>query len=99
MTREVELVDALRGCVEHMEWSTTQGKAAYEAARRAIDGVSVGADGERIEFLENLAKQSRTGISLDWSPEEGYRFMSFHKIDAGQRNVRAAIDAAMALRR
>lgn len=55
-------------------------------------------DAERIEFLEQWSKQSRTGVSLDWSPEDGYRVMTFHKLDGGQGNVRAAIDAAMALR-
>lgn len=55
-------------------------------------------DKERIEFLEKWAKDSRTGVSLEWSPEEGYRVMTFHKVDRGQLTARDAIDAAMALR-
>lgn len=31
-----ELLEALTGCIEHMEYSTPQGKAAYETARAAI---------------------------------------------------------------
>lgn len=31
-----ELVEALRGCIEHMEWSTEHGEAAYQHARSAI---------------------------------------------------------------
>jgi len=31
-----DLLEALSGCVEHMEHSTPQGQAAYEAARTAI---------------------------------------------------------------
>ena len=27
----------LRDCIEHMEWSTPQGKSAWEAAKRATD--------------------------------------------------------------
>lgn len=37
---EAEAAEALRaalvGCIEHMEWSTPQGKAAYEAAKIAL---------------------------------------------------------------
>lgn len=33
-----EMEGALRGCVEHMEWSTPQGKAAYEAACKILEG-------------------------------------------------------------
>ncbi len=56
-------------------------------------------DTARINFVEQQAKQSRTGVSVEWTSDEGYRFMSFHKVDRGQDNARAAIDAAMALRR
>lgn len=31
-----DLHEALQGCIEHMEHSTPQGKAAYEAARSAL---------------------------------------------------------------
>lgn len=55
-------------------------------------------DTDRIAFLEEWAKHSRTGVSLEWSPEEGFRLMTFHKIHRGQASVRDAIDAAMALR-
>jgi hypothetical protein len=55
-------------------------------------------DSERLEFIERAAKRSRTGVSIEWSPEDGWRFMTFHKVDGGQSNIRAAIDAARALR-
>lgn len=31
-----ELLEALRDCTEHMEWSTREGQQAYKAARAAI---------------------------------------------------------------
>lgn len=31
-----ELLEAIRGVIEHMEWSTDQGEAAYQFARAAI---------------------------------------------------------------
>lgn len=55
-------------------------------------------DTVRLNFLEEQAKQSRTGASLDWSPEDGYRFMTFHRVDNGQSTARDAIDAAIRLR-
>lgn len=55
-------------------------------------------DSERLDFLEQWAKRSRTGVSLEWSPEDAFRFMTFHKVDSGQPNVRASIDAARGLR-
>lgn len=33
---EKRLEAALRGCLEHMEWSTPQGRAAYEEGRAAL---------------------------------------------------------------
>lgn len=31
-----ELLEALGGCIQHMEWSTPQGRAAYETAKATI---------------------------------------------------------------
>lgn len=63
---------------------------------------ALGAEGvldiARLNFVEKWAKQSRTGVSIEWSPEDGYRFMTFHKVDRGQESARSAIDAAIALR-
>ncbi len=55
-------------------------------------------DAERIDFLAEWSRRSRTGVSVEWSPEDQFRLMTFHQIDAGQPNIREAIDAAMALR-
>ncbi len=55
-------------------------------------------DAERLDFLEQCAKQSRTGVTLEWTLEEGFRLMTFHKVDRGQAAIRDAIDAAAALR-
>jgi hypothetical protein len=56
-------------------------------------------DTVRLNFLEKWAKQSQTGISICWDPEAEYRFMTYHKIDDGQPDARAAIDAAIRLRK
>jgi DUF1365 family protein len=55
-------------------------------------------DAERLEFIANWAKRSRTGVSIEWTPEDGFSFMTFHKVDRGQSNLRDAIDAAVVLR-
>lgn len=34
--QRAELLEALDGCIEHMEWSTHQGRAAYETAKATI---------------------------------------------------------------
>ena len=73
-----------------------QQELGKEFAALGNDGVL---DTVRLNFIEKWAKQSRTGASLEWSPEEGYRFMTYHKVDPGQRDARAAIDAAIGLRR
>lgn len=56
-------------------------------------------DTVRLNFIEEWAVKSRTGVSIEWNQEDKYRFMTSHKIDAGQPNARAAIDAAMGLRK
>jgi hypothetical protein len=56
-------------------------------------------DTERLEFIANWAKRSRTGVSIEWTRDDGFRFMTFHKVDQGKPSLREAIDAAMALRR
>ncbi|MBU9579581.1 hypothetical protein KTE26_14195 [Ralstonia mannitolilytica] len=38
-----ELVEALVGCCEHMEWSTSQGRDAYTNAKAAIAKAREGA--------------------------------------------------------
>lgn len=59
------------------------------------------ADARRLDFLEQEAKKSRTGISFDWIPntEErgGWRFMRFHFIGDPKGTIRGAIDFAAAL--
>lgn len=60
-------------------------------------------DAARLDFLEQMAKASRTGVSLDWVKyvedwavkENGYRVCWHHHLGARAVSVRAAIDEAM----
>ena len=57
-------------------------------------------DKERLDFLERMARKSRTGISLDWIPSvdserSGFRFMRHHHVGEPCDDVRKAIDRAM----
>lgn len=52
----------------------------------------------RIEWLDVLARQSYTGISIEYVPGSGYRFMSRHKIDDFYPTLRKAIDNGIRLR-
>ena len=56
----------------------------------------------RIDWLEEEAKSSRTGITASWmnrsdaSPlHPGYRLMRFHKVFDAKPTLREAIDSAM----
>lgn len=56
-------------------------------------------DAERLDWLEQQAKRSQTGISFDWIPacdgeRSGFRFMRKFFIGEARRDMRAAIDAA-----
>ena len=55
-------------------------------------------DEERIEWLAELAKQSYTGISIEYVKGEGFRFMSRHRIDRFHSDLRKAIDEGIKLR-
>lgn len=72
-----------------------QQELGKEFAALGNDGVL---DTVRLNFIEKWAKQSQTGISICFDPEAEYRFMTYHKIDDGQPDARAAIDAAIKLR-
>lgn len=58
---------------------------------------------ERLNWLENEAKVSRTGITLGYVNhaedgqvlDKGYRLMRFHEIFETRNTLRDAIDAAM----
>lgn len=60
-------------------------------------------DAERIEWLEDQTKKSRTGISFDYHRyvedgyvvDHGYRFMRRHFVSGFKDSLRKAIDAAM----
>lgn len=60
-------------------------------------------DAERIEWLEEQTKKSRTGISFDYHRhvedgyviEHGYRFMRRHFASGFKDSLRKAIDSAM----
>lgn len=57
-------------------------------------------DADRLKFLEETARTSRTGISFDWSGSienvmGGYRFMSRHNVGKPHNSIREAIDTAI----
>lgn len=57
-------------------------------------------DAERLDFIEQQIRKSRTGVSFDWVPSvdgdpSGYRMMWRHKIHEQKKTLRAAIDEAM----
>lgn len=57
-------------------------------------------DGMRLDWLELMARKSRTGISFDWIPScegepSGFRFMRRHHIGEPFKSIRQAIDSEM----
>lgn len=60
------------------------------------------ADKERIDYLEDTAKESRTGVSIDYAKyseegmilENGYRVMRYRTLFNRMKTLRQAIDAA-----
>ena len=57
-------------------------------------------DKERLDFLEKLAKESSTGVSVEWIPSienhtSGYRLSSCRVIRRVHATIRASIDDAM----
>lgn len=60
-------------------------------------------DAARLDFIERMAKQSRTGVGIDWVrhvedgfvTDHGYRVMWHHTLNDRKRDMRSAIDAAM----
>ena len=60
-------------------------------------------DAELLDWLEQEAKDSRTGVSIVYKNQaddesgikRGYRLMRYHQIFSAHSNLRAAIDAAM----
>jgi L-rhamnose isomerase len=58
-------------------------------------------DAQRLDFIEQIVRQSPTGVSFDWIPSvederSGYRFMRYHNIGEPRDSIRAVIDLAMA---
>ena len=61
-------------------------------------------DVERLDFLEKLVIESRTGVSVDFVrfvedglvTEKGFRLATFHNLRSRQPSLREAIDAAIA---
>jgi hypothetical protein len=56
-------------------------------------------DKDRLDWLEEQAKKSHTGISFDWIPSvegepSGFRFMRRFFIGEARQTLRAAIDSA-----
>lgn len=60
-------------------------------------------DSVRLDFIERMAKQSRTGVGIDFVrhvedgfvTDHGYRVMWHHTLNDRKRDMRSAIDAAM----
>lgn len=60
-------------------------------------------DAERLDFIEQCAAASRTGVSFDYVrhvedgyvTERGFRMTEFHKLRSRHKNIREAIDAAI----
>lgn len=57
-------------------------------------------DTARLNFLEQQAKISKTGISFDYvlshgQEDGGFRFMRYHKLHERKKDIRAAIDEAL----
>lgn len=57
-------------------------------------------DTQRLDFLEQQTRISRTGISFDYALSQGqedggYRFMRYHKLHSRKKNIREAIDEAL----
>lgn len=72
------------------------------AERERADALAAHAkeDAERIDWLEQQARKSRTGISFDWVPScdgepSGFRFMRRHFIGEQAKTLRNAIDKVM----
>ncbi len=55
-------------------------------------------DEDRINWLGELAKNSRTGLSIEHVKGEGFRLMTFHRLDCFHTDLRRAIDEGIALR-
>lgn len=58
-------------------------------------------DAALLEFLEERARRSRTGVSIDWAPScegdsSGFRVMWHHQLCERKKTIRAAIAAAFA---
>lgn len=57
-------------------------------------------DSKRLDFLEQQARASHTGIPFDYAQgnengQGGYRFMGYHKLHQRKPNIREAIDDAL----
>lgn len=80
-------------CISHPEDNTAP-QTDYKAQR----------DVERLDFLEKLVIESRTGVSVDFVrfvedglvTEKGFRLATFHNLRSRQPSLREAIDAAIA---
>lgn len=78
------------------------GRQCYKAALAAQASGQNREDAELLNWLEDQAKASRTGVSIDYVydsqngyvNERGYRFMRFRFIGPIRKTVREAIDAA-----
>jgi len=78
---------------------------AWRAALASPEAQALSKDAERLDWIENQAKESRSGISIDWrsaySEEsrilepKGWRVMRHRFLGDRKPSIREAIDAAV----
>jgi hypothetical protein len=79
--------------------NTTNNALAHRIVELANYAGTASKDAELLDWIEEAAKKSRTGISFDWVPSvegepSGFRFMRKHFIGESRKTIRAAIRAA-----
>lgn len=83
-------------CVDWQVWQAALQSPEVQALRK---------DAERLDWIQEQAKESRSGVGFDWRPAyaeggrviemKGWRFMRHHFLGDRKPNIREAIDAAM----
>lgn len=77
---------------------------AWQAALASPQVQALRKDAERLDWTQEQAKQSRSGVGFDWRPAhieegqvlemKGWRFMRHHFLGDRKPNIREAIDHA-----
>lgn len=94
-----ELICFVRGLIE------SHTDAAVKTALASPEVQTWKKDSERLDWIQEQAKQSRSGVGFDWRPDyaeegqvlemKGWRFMRHHFLGVRKPSIREAIDAAM----